>query len=224
MRPIIQAIIFDLDSCLSAPDEVGRELREPGFEAMEAANRGVVSTEQLQKARDDYWRMPFDKLAEKYHFSPEMIAVGWSVFSELEISEPMKGYPDLVMLHAFPEQLFLVTTGFRKLQESKVRALGIRPLFREVVIDAIDEAGERGKEAIFQRLLRTLELSPDNVLVVGDNLTSEIAAGNRLGCRTVQILRPGVIQGEFATYVVYGLVDLQELIKQLNTARLSAPD
>jgi putative hydrolase of the HAD superfamily len=43
-------------------------------------------------------------------------------------------------------------------------------------------------------------LSPEEVVIVGDNPDSEIEVGNRLGIRTVQILRPGAF-GEHATTI-----------------------
>jgi beta-phosphoglucomutase-like phosphatase (HAD superfamily) len=104
----------------------------------------------------------------------------------------MRGYPDLVILAGLPVQLFLVTSGFRRLQESKVRSLGIEHLFAEIHIDAIDEPDRKGKRRIFESILDRNGLRADEVLVVGDNADSEIEAGNRLGITTVQVLRPGV--------------------------------
>jgi len=59
-------------------------------------------------------------------------------------------------------------------------------------IDAIDESEPRGKYRIFQELLAQHGFRPGATLVVGDHPESEIEAGNRLGMRTVQMLRPGV--------------------------------
>jgi putative hydrolase of the HAD superfamily len=88
-------------------------------------------------------------------------------------------------------QRFLVTSGFRRLQESKVRALGIAHLFAEIHIDAIDEPDRKGKLRIFETILDRNGLRPEEALVVGDNADSEIEAGNRLWIKTVQVLRPG---------------------------------
>ena len=41
-RPMTKAIIFDLDSCLAAADEVGEPLFAPAFAAIRAANNGSV--------------------------------------------------------------------------------------------------------------------------------------------------------------------------------------
>ena len=40
-RPMTKAIIFDLDSCLAAADDVGEQLFAPAFAVIRAANEGV---------------------------------------------------------------------------------------------------------------------------------------------------------------------------------------
>ena len=76
-------------------------------------------------------------------------------------------------------------SGFRRLQESKIRALGIAPLFTAIYVDAIDQPGYRGKQKIFEGTLDEYRLQSDQVLIVGDDHDSEIAIGVRLGIRTV---------------------------------------
>jgi HAD superfamily hydrolase (TIGR01549 family) len=90
---------------------------------------------------------------------------------------------DLAVLKELPLQRFLVTSGFRRLQESKVRALGFADWFAGIYSDALDEPNRRGKHGIFQDILSAHGLGPDEVLVVGDNPDSEIEAGNRLGMK-----------------------------------------
>ena len=48
---------------------------------------------------------------------------------------------------------FLVTSGFRQLQESKVRTLGFANRFAGIYIDALDEPNRRGKHGFFQDIL-----------------------------------------------------------------------
>jgi putative hydrolase of the HAD superfamily len=90
--------------------------------------------------------------------------------------------------------------------------LGIRPLFKKVLIDAIDEPHRIHKEGFFKQILETRSLSPHETLVVGDNADSEIAVGNRLGMPTVQILRPGVTRDNRARYHIRGLEELKALL------------
>lgn len=206
-----KAIIFDLDSCLAAADEVGQELFATAFAAIRAANDGSVPEEKLQAAFGECWRVTFDAVADKHGFTEAMRAAGWHAFRQTEVTGRMYGYGDLAVLKGLPVQRFLVTSGFRRLQESKVRALGFADCFAAIHIDAIDEPDRRGKLGIFTELLATHRLRPDEVLVVGDNPDSEIEAGNRLGMQTIQILRPGVPRSERATRHIHGLIELKEL-------------
>ena len=80
---------------------------------------------------------------------------------------PLRGYGDLAVLGELDVRRFLVTSDFRRLQESKIRALGIASLFRQIVIDAIDELGARGKPAIFQELMDAHQLTAACMLIVG---------------------------------------------------------
>lgn len=209
---MIKAIIFDLDNCLSAADEVGRELLEPMFDAIRRANKCTLSSEALAQAFEECWRYPLDWVARVHGFSDEMLDAGWQVAARTEVRVPMCGYPDLATLKEFDAKLFLVTSGFRRLQESKIRALGFESLFEAVYIDAIDEADRKGKESIFTDILKSCSLAPEEVLIVGDTPDSEIEAGNRLGMRTAQILRAGVPRGSNATHYIHYLSELHSLI------------
>jgi putative hydrolase of the HAD superfamily len=212
---VIRALFLDLDNCLAAAAEVGDELYAPAFAAIRAANRGAVQDATLDAAFAETWRTPFDRIAEKYGFTHDMFQAGWAVFCSMEVAQPMRGYGDLPVLGELHAQCFLVTSGFRRLQESKIAALGLAPLCAEVHVDAIDESGRLGKEAIFHRILQRHSFTPDEVLVIGDSAESEIAAGNRLGIRTVQTLRPGVPRTETATFHIGSLHELKVLLDDI---------
>lgn len=186
----MKAIIFDLDNCLCAADEVGKPLYEPAFSAIRQANRGTLTDGQLAAAFSDIWRKPLDFVARQHNFSEAMLESGWRILTRLEVTAPLRGYPDLDSLGNLAALRFLVTSGFRRLQESKIRALGFEQLFTAIYIDAIDEPDHKGKQRLFAEILETHQLAPKEVLVVGDSPDSEIRAGNNLGITTVQILRP----------------------------------
>jgi putative hydrolase of the HAD superfamily len=209
---MIKALIFDLDSCLAAANEPGDDLFAEPFHAIRLANNGHVPEDQLRAAFQDCWRFPFDSIADKYGFSPAMREAGFAAFSQVEVRQPMRGYGDLEALAEIPAKLFLVTSGFRRLQESKIRALGIAHLFTKIHIDAIEEGTPKGKLHAFQEILRAYQLSPREVLVVGDNPGSEIAAGNQLGMTTIQTLRPGVPASPSATHHIRNLGELKRFL------------
>ena len=206
---LVRAIIFDLDNCLAAADEVGEKLLEPVFTAVRAANDGALTSSRLDAAFRDCWVHAFDFVAAKYDFTPRMRAAGWQAFREIEVRTPMHGYGDLALLPSLGERRFLVTSGFRRLQESKVRALGIESCFDAIVIDAIDEPVRHGKERIFRDLMTRFCLDPTDVLVVGDNAESELAAAARLGLRAAQIIRPGVPPADDVAIQVRDLTELR---------------
>jgi len=210
---MIKAIIFDLDSCLAAANEVGDGLFAPAFQAIRTANNGHVPEDQLRSAFADMWRFPFDFIANKYKFSAEMRAAGFAVLRQIEVRQPMHGYGDLGVLAELQCKLFLVTSGFRRLQQSKVDALNISHLFTEIHIDAIEEPNPKGKQPMMEAILRTHGFAPSEVLIVGDNPDSEIAAGNRLGITTIQTLRPGVHSSRAATYQIRNLEELKKIVK-----------
>lgn len=209
---MIRALLFDLDNCLVSPREMGVEAVEPAFGAIRRANSGTLSEEKLEAALSDCWRYAFDVVASTHGFSSDMREAGWRAFRNVEVTGTLCGYGDLSYLERVQVQLFLITSGFKRLQASKIRALGIGHLFCEVHIDAIDAAVRIGKREIFSAILARHGVHPTEALVVGDNPDSEIDAGNRLGIPTVQLLRPGVDPSPRAKYRIHSLDELDEII------------
>lgn len=93
----MKAIIFDLDNCLSAADEVGQDLYQPAFDAMRAANRGSLSEAALSEAFLDVWHHALDWVAQAHGFTPEMLEAGWAEFAKLEVTGSMQGYQRVIV-------------------------------------------------------------------------------------------------------------------------------
>jgi putative hydrolase of the HAD superfamily len=212
-RPGGSTIIFDLDNCLAAADEPGIALLAPVFAAVRAASDGTTPAPALEAALRECWVDAFDAVAERHAFTEAMRAAVRRAYLDVEVRGPMRGYGDLHLLPTRGARRFLVTTGFRRLQESKVRALGIAAHFDQVVIDALDDPNHPGKAHIFRDLMARHHLAPDDVVVVGDNPRSELAAAERLGLAAVQILRPGVAPAPHIRWRVRGLRELGELLQ-----------
>ena len=175
--------VFDLDNCLMDARAVG-PFFEPAFEAVRQANQGALSPQALDQALQACWFTAFVLVAERHRFTPAMRAAGWQHFSQMEARAPLHGYADIGLLPRIPLRRYLVTSGFRRLQDSKIDALGIRPWFEEVLIDAIDApptGAGHGKQALFEQILAREGCTPRQMLVVGDNPLSELAAGRALG-------------------------------------------
>jgi FMN phosphatase YigB (HAD superfamily) len=209
---MIRALILDLDNCIAAADEPGRAFFEPVFQAIREANAAGLPETALASAFEDMWRHPLDWVAERHGFSPAMLRAGWEASTELEVPGPMRGYGDLSALLDIRQYKFVVTSGFRRLQESKFLALGLHGAFEALIVDAINEPGRIGKQAWFATILAQHHFAPGEVLVVGDNPDSEIAAGIRLGIPTVQTLRPGVQPSPAASFRIHSFGELNTVL------------
>ncbi|MBL8399141.1 MAG: HAD family hydrolase [Candidatus Accumulibacter sp.] len=208
----VNAIIFDLDNCLLDPRELGEAFVEPVFSAIRASNLGTLNETQLLAAFEDLWQRPFDTVADEHGFSATMRAAGCRAYATLEVTAKLHGYGDLVVLNELKAVKFLVSSGYRRLQRSKIEALGFKELFAEIHIDAIGEANRPGKEGLFAQIARRWRFAPRQVMIVGDNGESEIAAGNRLKMPTVQLLRPRVTQVLNADFHIDDLWQLKVLL------------
>jgi len=213
----MKAVIFDLDNCLCPADQIGPQVYEPAFAAIRLANDGSVRESDLDAAFSDMWLHAFDWVADRYTFTPAMFAAGWRHLSQAEVLTEIQGYDDLHLLSHVPAERFLVTTGFRRLQESKIVALDISKHFCMVIVDGIDDPIRKGKRTLFQTIMASRGLTGSDVLIVGDNPESELAAGKSLGLRCVQTLRPGVVRSNCADFHVHGI---KELIDDLQPAGL----
>ncbi|MBB6252751.1 HAD family hydrolase [Nitrospirillum iridis] len=213
---MIRLVIFDLDNCLAPADGIGASRMQPVFDGITAANAGTLAPDALAAAFADIWRHPLDWVSATHGFSPAMRQAAWAATAAVEVPGGMTDYGDLPVLDELGLPLHLVTSGFRRLQSSKVAALGIARHFQGVHIDAIDEPDSPGKAALFQRILAATGASASQALVVGDNPESEIAAGNVLGMPTAQILRPGVPWDGRARYHIRDLRDLKTLLRSQN--------
>ena len=122
---MIKAIIFDLDNCLAAANEVGEHLFEPAFEAIRNANRGTLTTEPLARHSTNAGVIRLTLSQQIRLFAGNALSWLGGLCSHL-CPTPMNGYDDLAFLRELPVELYLVTSGFRRLQESKIKALELR--------------------------------------------------------------------------------------------------
>jgi FMN phosphatase YigB (HAD superfamily) len=213
---MLRAAVFDLDHTLFDP----RTLPVTLFDGLEAhvrtAAAGIVPDAVLDAALTDALRMPFDRVAAR-HQLPAVATIAWQeAASAVEVTEPLTPYPDVP---AGLEQLsllrFLLTTGFRRLQESKLKQLGLAALFVGVYVDALDPPGPVGKRALLQRLIAEHGLAPPEVMVIGDRADAELAAAHTLGMVAVQVLRPGVIASAEVCWRIPDLHALPALLAKL---------
>lgn len=211
------AIVFDLDNTLFDPTTIPLDLIAPAEQAAREANVGAeaVPVKHLEAALVQSRREAFSLVAKAYGL-PTGIANAWrAVSSCLEVKGPLQLYDDVLpALECLREKKLLLTSGFRRMQQSKIAALGIERFFESVYIDEVRNGVTRGKLQVLREILDEWGLKACEVLIVGDSAESEIAAGNQLGMPTVQILRDGVRRTPDAKYHIKSLMELPKIIEE----------
>ena len=121
-----KALILDLDNTLFPTSAIGDELFAPLYELLE---RDGNFAGHLETIKQEMTRRPFQKLVLEFGFSRELTEQGIVLLNELQYHKPIALFEDYAVLKRYPIQKFLVTMGFKKMQESKVKHLGIHPDF-----------------------------------------------------------------------------------------------
>ena len=127
-------------------------------------------------------RTPFRIVAQRNNFSEELTQKGIALQDTLFYDEPIATFEDYPLTREIAGDRFLVTTGFDKMQHSKIDQLGIRGEFKEVhVVNPV----LTNKKNVFADIIARNGYKAGEVLVIGDDPESEIAAAKALNIRTV---------------------------------------
>lgn len=215
---MIRVAVFDLDNTLYDATTMPDEVLAPAIAAVRRANAGPdgIPADVLEAAIQSARRLGFLQVAER-HALPASLRAAWrAAYQELAVTTRLSTYPDVLpCLEALELTRVLLTTGFRRMQESKIAALDIAHLFQAIYIDALDQGVGPGKQRLLQEMLETYHCRAREVLVIGDSAENEIAAGNALGAITVQMLRPGIVFSDAAQYHLTTLAELPRLLATL---------
>jgi putative hydrolase of the HAD superfamily len=176
-----KAIIFDLDNTIYPVPQIGSRLFAPLFELLEQEG---YQGHDLDKIKDEVMRTPFQKVAKDHHFSEELTRKSIDILKELAYNGAIEPFADFEVVRNLPVDKFIVTTGFTKMQQSKIDRLELAKDFKEIHI--IDPTiTKRSKKDVIADIIQRHEYDKDDVLVVGDDVNSEIKAAQELGVDAV---------------------------------------
>jgi FMN phosphatase YigB (HAD superfamily) len=206
---MIKLIIFDLDNTLfDTRGQLGMKALDKMISEMKKVG---LTPEQERILREKYHATGFRILAKQLGFSENLLRIGLDTYKHLDLAG-ITPFPDVHVLQELSQEKVLVTSGLKHVQMKKVEILGLMHLFKEVIVD--DSNNLSNKERIFDKLVRKHKLSQREVMVVGDNAESEIAAGHNLGMVVVQIFRRDFIKGK-ADYYVKDLYEVKSIIQRM---------
>lgn len=178
----IKALILDLDNTIYPVPSIGDRLFKDLFTLIE--NSGAYKGD-LEMIKADIMRRPMQWVAKEYQFSEQLTRECLDLLENLTYDGPIEAFPDYAYVRKLPCKKYLVTTGFAKMQHSKIDGLGIRDDFEEIVV--VDPSvSTLTKKDIFQKILRDHHYHPKEVVVIGDDPKSELQAAIELGIEAVQ--------------------------------------
>ncbi|MDB5143992.1 MAG: dUMP phosphatase, partial [Mucilaginibacter sp.] len=138
----------------------------------------------VTQIKDEMTRRPFQHIADKFQLEDELRNKMVDTLKNMTYDLPMQPFEDYEHIRSIPLDKFLVTTGFVKLQMSKVKMLGIEQDFKTIhIVDP--EVNNQTKKDVFAEIMDTHNYSPDELLVIGDDPESEIKAATALGIDAV---------------------------------------
>jgi putative hydrolase of the HAD superfamily len=176
-----KALLIDLDNTIFPVPQIGHTLFAPLFKLIE--EDGTV-VDELDKIKDEVMRRPFQQVAKDHHFSEHLTIKGIELLKTLAYNGTIEPYKDFELIQNLPVDKFLVTTGFRKMQQSKVDRLGLANYFKEIhIIDPTTT--KQVKKDVFSEIQHRHGYAPEDMLIVGDDLHSEIKAAHELGIDAV---------------------------------------
>jgi len=172
-----KAIMFDLDNTLFSVYAIGETLFAPLFELIEQDGTQV---QHMNKIRDEVMRRPFQHIANDYRFSEALTKKSIALLQQLQYNAPIEPFEDYALVRQLPVDKYLVTTGFLNMQQSKIDRMGLQNDFREIhIIDP--STSNKTKKDVFADIILRHRYAKEDVLVIGDDLQSEIKAAQELG-------------------------------------------
>src|SRR5215471_12775708 len=163
-----KAIIFDLDNTIYSVRSIGQELFDSLFEVIiQDGNH----TENMEKIKEEIMRRPFQLVASDYNFSNELTQKGIELLKDTSYRGKIEPFRDYEFAKNLPVEKFLVTTGFLKLQQSKVEGMEIGQDFKEIhIVDPL--TSDKTKKDVFADIMKRHGYAKSELLVVGDDLHS----------------------------------------------------
>jgi HAD superfamily hydrolase (TIGR01509 family) len=178
VRMPLPLVVFDLDDTLIDTRRV----------LLPASLRRVADAIGVDAARLDATGKRIDEvLAGVPGLSPQQRSAAAAAWYSPEVPplEPLPGAREMLAALKGKAVLCLLTRGDPERQKRKIERSGLGPMFDEIVIRAIEEAGTKGDD--LRRLMARHGVAADRCVVIGDDPRDELRHAAGLGCRTIRV-------------------------------------
>jgi len=180
-----KALILDLDNTIYPVNSISENLFAALFARLDQ-NAEIINADDadaINKIKDEMTRRPFQHIADEFDLNKEVRNKMEDQLRNMTYELPIRPFDDYQHVRSIPLDKFLVTTGYPKLQWSKVRMLGIEYDFKQIhIVDP--DVNQQTKKNVFAEIMQTYDYTPGDLLVIGDDPESEIKAAKALGIDT----------------------------------------
>ena len=201
-----KAIIYDLDNTLYPVSAIGEKLFGPLFDLILQSGNHNHEMDAIKKA---IMKTPYRIVAQRHNFSEVLTNSGIALQENLVYDEAIATFEDYAAIKTIPAERFLVTTGFEKMQLSKIRQMGIDADFKEI---HVVNPTKSSKKEVFADIMHRYNYAATEMLVVGDDPESEIKAAKELGIETVLYDKAGEQDRNAADYAINDFNELPKIL------------
>ncbi len=197
---------FDLGEC---SDETIEEYDAVNIRYWEALERGEITKQQVLIGRFE----EFLSSQNIHHIEPD----AFCAYYESKLADTLVYIDDslhLLKSLSCDYKQYAVTNGAFNVQTKKLKNAGFADVFDDIFIS--DEVGyEKPSAQFFHYVREHIDInSPDEVIIVGDSLTSDIKGGNNMGIKTCWF-NPGhkpLTKPVQIDYEIHNLSEVKEIL------------
>lgn len=188
----LAAVGFDLDYTLCVPDRDRATLLEEAAAAVDvpAIDRHDYLSAHRRNLTGETRAPIFEELLdEPDDDTPTELATAYRERVNASL-RPVAGARALLATLRAEYAVGLLTNGPAVAQREKLATLGLADEFDAVLISGELPAGKPDERA-FRALVDRLDVTPDRLAYVGDDVEADVAGAVAAGCQAVQVVRDG---------------------------------
>ena len=197
---LVEHELFSLDIFLKTFNKVNSQL-------WQQYNKGLIDKSYIRENR-------FDKILTSLEFKDKSITS--HISTEYLFECPRKPHliaHTLLILEYFHKKhpMYILTNGFEDVQEIKLKSSNIQSYFKQVITS--DGCGYQKPDiSFFHHALDQSQCKPEDVLMIGDNLKTDIAGALNAGIDTVYFNPSQNGRPHKSTFEIASLDQLMEII------------
>ena len=107
--------------------------------------------------------------------------------------------------------IVIVSNGFKEVQYRKIASSGLTPYISHVVLS--EEVGcQKPNKQIFEYALTLVGKQPSEVIMIGDNIETDIKGAAMMGMDTIYLSDKEPLTTDYPTHTVRALREIRQII------------